>query len=185
MVEACTGTAPVVAWWASEVTCSPPAADSRLTGFAWVSSDRFWGRNRFVTRLGVLPAEVLANRKLPPSREVMGIVPDARAETQQIHIIHLQCNGWMDGGARMGDWGFLIITYIMGWVTVMDIVMWFFLFQFTLYGSQCTVVHERRAQRSSKPTRSQTEIGPPGDKADIAFISTLKHMSNFERLSNS
>lgn len=33
-----------------------------------------------VTRLGVLPAEVLANNRLLPSRDVMGIVPlDARA----------------------------------------------------------------------------------------------------------
>lgn len=62
------------------LTCSPPApADTRLTGLAWVSRDRFWGRNRFVTRLGVLPALVLANSKLPPSREVMGIVLEARA----------------------------------------------------------------------------------------------------------
>lgn len=47
-----------------------------------VSSDRFWGfrKSGVVTRLGVLPAEVLANSRLPPSREVMGIVPlDARA----------------------------------------------------------------------------------------------------------
>lgn len=44
-----------------------------------MSRDRFWGRNRFVTRLGVLPALVLANSKLPPSREVMGIVLEARA----------------------------------------------------------------------------------------------------------
>lgn len=44
-----------------------------------MSRDRFWGRNRLVTRLGVLPALVLANSKLPPSREVRGIVLDARA----------------------------------------------------------------------------------------------------------
>lgn len=59
------------------VTCSPPApADIRLTGLL-VSSDRFWGfrKSGVVTRLGVLPAEVFANSRLPPSREVMGIVP--------------------------------------------------------------------------------------------------------------
>lgn len=64
------------------MTCSPPApADTRLTGLL-VSRDRFWGfrKSGVVTRLGVLPAEVLANRRLPPSREVMGIVPpDAKA----------------------------------------------------------------------------------------------------------
>lgn len=63
------------------MTCRPPApADTRLTGLL-ASSDRFWGRKSgVVTRLGVLPAEVLANSRLVPSREVMGIVPlDARA----------------------------------------------------------------------------------------------------------
>lgn len=66
----------------SAATCNPPApADTRLTGLL-VSTDRFWGfrKSGVVTRFGVLPAEVLANRRLPPSREVMGIVPlDARA----------------------------------------------------------------------------------------------------------
>lgn len=62
------------------MTCSPPVpADTRLTG---LSSDRFGGfkKSDVGTRLGVLPAEVLANSRFPPSREVMGIVPpDARA----------------------------------------------------------------------------------------------------------
>lgn len=58
---------------------APPAppADTRLTGLL-VRRDRFWGlRNRgAVTRFGVLPALVLANRRFPlPSREVMGRVP--------------------------------------------------------------------------------------------------------------
>lgn len=64
------------------VTCRPPApADTRLTGLL-VSSDRFWGfrKSGVVTRLGVLPAEALANSRLPLSRAVMGIVPlDAKA----------------------------------------------------------------------------------------------------------
>lgn len=84
MVEACTGMAAVVTWWwwASVVTCRPPVpACTRLTGLL-VSSDRFWGfrKRGVVTRLGVLPADVFANSRLPPSRDVMGIVPlEARA----------------------------------------------------------------------------------------------------------
>lgn len=82
MVEACTETAVVGWWWASEVTCRPPApADTRLTGLL-VRTERFWGfkKSGVVTRFGVLPAEALANSRLPPSRDVMGIVPlDARA----------------------------------------------------------------------------------------------------------
>lgn len=64
------------------MTCSPPApADTRLTGLL-VRTERFWGfkKSGVVTRFGVLPAEALANSRLPPSRDVMGIVPlDARA----------------------------------------------------------------------------------------------------------
>lgn len=47
-----------------------------------VRTERFWGfrKSGVVTRFGVLPAEVLANSRLLPSRGVMGIVPlDARA----------------------------------------------------------------------------------------------------------
>lgn len=90
IVEAGTVAVVTALWWVSAATCrlrapaapAPPAADTRLTGLL-VSRDRFWGfRNRgAVTRLGVLPALVLANSKLPlPSREVMGRVPlEARA----------------------------------------------------------------------------------------------------------
>lgn len=64
------------------MTCRPPApADTRLTGLL-VRTERFWGfkKSGVVTRFGVLPAEVLANSRLLPSRDVMGIVPlDARA----------------------------------------------------------------------------------------------------------
>lgn len=63
------------------MTCSPPApADTRLTGLL-VRTERFWGfkKSGVVTRFGVLPA-ALANSRLVPSRDVMGIVPlDARA----------------------------------------------------------------------------------------------------------
>lgn len=81
MVEACTETAVVGWWWVSAVTCSPPApADTRLMGLL-VRTERFWGfkKSGVVTRFGVLP-EALAKSRLPPSRDVMGIVPlDARA----------------------------------------------------------------------------------------------------------
>lgn len=64
------------------MTCSPPApADTRLTGLL-VRTDRFWGfkKSGVVTRFGVLPAEALANSRLLPSRDVMGMVPpEARA----------------------------------------------------------------------------------------------------------
>lgn len=84
MVEAGTGTVAVVTWWSAETCRAPPPAapaDTRLTGLV-VSRDRFWGfRKRGCIRLGVLPAEVLANSRLPlPSSEVMGRAPpDARA----------------------------------------------------------------------------------------------------------
>lgn len=82
------------------MTCSPPApADTRLTGLL-VRTERFWGfkKSGVVTRFGVLPAEALANSRLLPSRDVMGIVPlDARAaqiagkrlKTQRIMFIFL------------------------------------------------------------------------------------------------
>lgn len=64
------------------MTCSPPVpADTRLTGLL-VRTERFWGfkKSGVVTRFGVLP-EALANSRLLPSRDVMGIVPlEARAE---------------------------------------------------------------------------------------------------------
>lgn len=70
-------------------TCSPPApADTRLTGLL-VRTDRFWGfrKSGVVTRFGALPPEVLANSRLLPSREVMGIVPlDARAAWEERHV---------------------------------------------------------------------------------------------------
>ena len=99
MVEACTGTAAVVAWW-SAVTCSPAPADTRLTGLL-ASSPRFWGlrKSGVVTRLGVLPAEVLANSRLLPSREVMGIVPlDARAVERIERFVYL------DTGVHQWGW---------------------------------------------------------------------------------
>lgn len=57
-----------------------------------VNTDRFWGfrKSGVVTRFGVLPAEVLANSRLPPSREVMGIVPlDARAVAKIEKLVYL------------------------------------------------------------------------------------------------
>lgn len=77
IVEACTDTAVVGWWWASVATCRPPApVDTRLTGLL-VSTDRFWGfrKSGVVTRLGPLPPDALANSRLLPSSEVMGMVP--------------------------------------------------------------------------------------------------------------
>jgi len=84
------------------VTWRPPEpADTRLTGLL-VSSDRFWGfrKSGVVTRL--LAAEVLANSRLPPSREVMGIVPPdaSAAEGRESGRLRLRDRTWGGGDCR-------------------------------------------------------------------------------------
>lgn len=89
IVEACTDTAVVGWWWASVATCSPPAPfDTRLTGLL-VSTDRFWGfrKSGVVTRL-CPPPDALANSRLLPSSEVIGMAPlEARAAEGEEFII--------------------------------------------------------------------------------------------------
>lgn len=88
MVEA--GTAVTALWWVSAARCRlAPPADTRLTGLL-ASNDRFCRfcglrKSGAVTRLGVLPALVLAKSRFPlPSREVMGRVPlEANAVERQ------------------------------------------------------------------------------------------------------
>lgn len=94
IVEACTDTAVVGWWWASVATCSPPApVDTRLTGLL-VSTDRFWGfrKSGVVTRLGPLPPDVLANSRLLPSSEVMGMVPLEASAAEEAEFV-------------IGEWG--------------------------------------------------------------------------------